>query len=1057
MSKIYDSICDIANYPMEVMMKKKEIFLVPYAHLDTQWRWEFPTTINKYIKNTMDENFHLFEQYQEHRFNFTGTLRYQMMKDYYPERFAKVKELVDDGRWLLAGTCLDETDVLIPSVESNIRNILYGDRWQMKEFGRSSRDYMIPDCFGFPMNMPTVMEHCGINGFSSNKLTWGSAVGVPFEIGVWRGPDGSEIVSCFNPCRYDAHLEIPVHLNPSRLNRLNRLGKKNDIWKSFQYYGVGDIGGAPFEISVKHAISSMKYYEKGKKDIELKQGSPDQFFANITNVEKEKMDRYQGDLLLVEHSAGTLTSAAIMKRWNRLNEQLAFAAEAAAVYVNQMLGLPYPNEAIKKAWERVCGSQMHDIIPGTSTPLAYEYSQNDEVMALIAWQSILEDAAQSVASHIEGEGKILLFNSIEHKRFSTVDIVQKELDSKKSYFAVDNNGRQYPTQLKEEGNQVVLTFRPELEAFSWTKFAIEETTDFLPSKLVLHNDGNNFRLENEYYCVEVSNQGSIKSIYDKKLQRELLSKPMAYEFQKELPSKFPAWNMDWQDRKRPPYKTLSDHGQVEVIEDGQVRKTLRITYHYNDSTFVKEVSLGAEEDFVGFKESIDWFEPGCSLKLALHTTMDTPKATYNWETSRIERGINHKKQYEVPSRLWVDLSEDDFGFTLTEDSKYGYDRPEEHILRMTLLYTPGVRWNVGFKDQKTHDLGSHTISYAIKSHSGNTKYADVFARNFNQKVRAFDLKESSSKEKLGQPFLKIESEQIGLTALKKAEDQEAVVIRLYERYGEKVTSTITFAKRIREAYKINGLEEKLEQVEWTDNKLKVDVVANGISAYMVTFEGVQKNVGNQLYVGLPMNTRLFGFNNENNDAILPAELVTNEITDINVTFKVERDQHLNALIPNGEVLKLQGNNTLSLLTAAKEEKDVDFSWLDADGQVVSVEKRSIPSIKGYRGLWDTRKWEKPVTHHLSNRRDYTWLNKYVGLDAGYVKRNRIGWYASHTHDRGEDSAYQYGYLYNITLFKPEDAVALKLPNEDIFITSATTYDCTTEVSSINYLKDTFDF
>ena len=108
----------------------------------------------------------MLEKYPEYVFNFTGAIRYNMMKEYYPEKFEKIKPYVKEGRWNVVGTCLDETDALVPCVESMIRNILYGDRWARDEFGKSSRDYMIPDCFGFPANMPSVLRHCGIHGFS---------------------------------------------------------------------------------------------------------------------------------------------------------------------------------------------------------------------------------------------------------------------------------------------------------------------------------------------------------------------------------------------------------------------------------------------------------------------------------------------------------------------------------------------------------------------------------------------------------------------------------------------------------------------------------------------------------------------------------------------------------------------------------------------------------------------------------------------------------------------------------------------------------------------------
>ncbi len=474
------------------MINKKEIFLVPYAHLDTQWRWEYPTTIKKYIKNTMEANIYLFDKYPEHRFNFAGAIRYAMMKEYYPEQFKKVKNYIEEGRWNFAGTCLEETDPLTPSVESMIRNILYGDRWAKKEFGKSSRDYLLPDCFGFPANMPTVLTHCGLQGFSTQKLTWGSAVGIPFEIGLWKGPDGSELLSALNPGEYVAHLNQPVQSDHKQLQKLNALGTKNGIWKCFQYYGTGDIGGAPTEGSVKQAIESIQQTAKEDSEIVVKQGSPDEFYSEITEQEKEKMDRYSGDLLLVNHSAGTLGSAAIMKRWNRKNEQMAFAAELAAVMALSIAGIPYPNEKIKSAWSRIIGNQMHDILPGTSTPIAYEFSHNDEVTALNTWTTIIQDSATAISPFVEGNGEILLFNPVGESRKDGVDIELLEWDEKNNSHAMilDAEGNSLPLQvIKNAMGKFQATFIPELKPFSWSRFSvsINETVnmDSIPNAVSL--------------------------------------------------------------------------------------------------------------------------------------------------------------------------------------------------------------------------------------------------------------------------------------------------------------------------------------------------------------------------------------------------------------------------------------------------------------------------------------------------------------------------------------------------------------------------------------------
>lgn len=1041
------------------MSNKKEIFLIPYSHLDTQWRWEFPTTIQKYIKNTMDESLHLFEKYPHHRFNFTGTIRYQMMRDYFPEGFEKVKALITQDRWSLAGTCLDETDCLVPSVESNVRNILYGDQWQKHVFGKSSRDYMIPDCFGFPINLPTVMNHCGIHGFSSNKLTWGSAVGVPFEIGMWQGPDGSEIVSAFNPCRYDSHLELPIYLDPGRLARLNRLGKKNDIWKSFQYYGVGDIGGAPLESSVKQAKKSMDHYQEKNADIVVKQGSADEFFYGVTDAEKAKMDRYQGDLLLTEHSAGTITSATIMKRWNRKNEQLAFAAESAAVMAMQVAGTPYPNDKIKRAWERVIGSQMHDILPGTSTPLAYEYSQNDEVIALNTWTGILNDSAKAMAPFVVGKGSVLLFNPLETSRYELVDLVLPALSMDKNYILKDADGQIYPLQLREENSQIIGIFKPKLGPFAWAKYEVVEVKTDIKQDLNLIENESEYILQNSFYQVTITKDGCVSSIKDRLRNRELLKKPMAYEFQKERPMKFPAWNMDWRDRKKKPFLRIDKGGRVAVLENGPLRITLRITISHHRSTFVKDVSLGYESDLVEFTERISWQETGCSFKLALNSTMDHPTATYNWETARVNRGVNHKRQYEVPSRMWVDLSEKDFGFSIVEDSKYGYDRPDESTLRMTLIYTPALRYINGFWDQKSHDFGQHTIRYGVKAHDGNWKATDVEARKFNQRVRAFDVQCDSKEENVIETIglLKIHSEQVGCTAIKRAEQSEDIIVRLYERYGMKAKTCIEFTKPILEAYVVNGIEDDIEKACFDGQTLSVDVPASGMKAYKVKFEE-KLAVGEFEALALPYNYAMIGSNKEVGTAVLPRELMPEKIAASTIDFSVKVHEKLNAVKTSGQTLYIQTDrNKLSLLTAADCDVEALYQWLDEQGNLIIAETVVIPMLTGFRGLWDTRTWSKPPKHHLKNQRDYAWLNKCTGVLPGFVKRDRIEWYVTHLHENGKDRPYQYAYLSSVSLKIPEGAKQLVLPKQPTYLIAATLHDEGAQLKSAQYLTDPFDF
>ena len=188
------------------------LYVVGYAHLDTQWRWEYPQVINEYIRKTMEDNFKLFEKYPHYVFNFSGANRYRFMKEYFPADFAKVKSYVATGQWFPAGSSMEEGDVNAPSAESIIRQILYGNHWFRKELGKASAEYMLPDCFGFPASLPTILAHSGVKGFSTQKLVWGSSAdaggpeslektpeGTPFNVGAWVGPDGERVLAGINP------------------------------------------------------------------------------------------------------------------------------------------------------------------------------------------------------------------------------------------------------------------------------------------------------------------------------------------------------------------------------------------------------------------------------------------------------------------------------------------------------------------------------------------------------------------------------------------------------------------------------------------------------------------------------------------------------------------------------------------------------------------------------------------------------------------------------------------------------------------------------------------
>ena len=463
------------------------LYVVGYAHLDTEWNWDYVATIGQYLPHTMLDNFALFEKYPHYIFNFTGANRYRMMKEYYPLDYAKVKKYVDSGRWYPAGSSMEEGDVNAPSAEAILREILYGNKWFQREFSKSSAEYMLPDCFGFPASLPSILAHAGIKGFSTQKLSanWQPAPhvggpdspektppGIPFNVGHWIGPDGKSVIAALNPLSYGSNVTYdlsktppPPPVNPPAGGRGGRGGPLEDwpkrvqidgdltgIFADYHYVGTGDVGGSPQPDSVRvmEDIITKKVdappqprfggrggqpvappppagppIQYGDGPLKVEWSNADQIFKDmIACCSLERLPKYQGDLELINHSAGSLTSQTIHKRWNRQNELLADAAEKASVAAAWLGARAYPQERLNNAWTLVMGGHFHDIMAGTATPKAYEYSWNDDVIAMNQFAGVLADATEAVSSALDTKAKgvpVVVYNPLSIAREDVVE------------------------------------------------------------------------------------------------------------------------------------------------------------------------------------------------------------------------------------------------------------------------------------------------------------------------------------------------------------------------------------------------------------------------------------------------------------------------------------------------------------------------------------------------------------------------------------------------------------------------------------------------------------
>jgi len=1009
--------------------KDRLLYTIGYAHLDTEWNWDYPTTINEYILNTMVENFHLLEKYPDYVFNFTGSRRYTMMKEYYPELYKKVQEYVRQGRWRVSGSSVEEAEVNISSSESLIRQILYGNNFFRQEFEKESIDYMLPDCFGFLCNLPTIFHYSGLLGFSTQKLTWRSANGVPFNVGVWNGPDGKGIVAALNAETYTGRVDKRLDKEDKWINRLNEDQKKTGYAFDFRYYGVGDRGGAPREDDVKNAEGSL-----GNSDgnFRVLLSSSDQMFKDITPVIRKKLPVYSGDLLLIEHSAGSMTSQAFMKRMNRKNELLAQSAEQASVMANWLGGTSYPQEKLNKAWDLVLGSQFHDILPGTAIPKAYEYAWNDELVAANGFAESLKNGVGAMAGKLntQTQGKaVVVYNPVARTRD---DIVTATLDfsaAPASVAVFDKEGKETPSQIIDrKGTKLTIIFRAQVPSSGMAVYDVREVAAGVVAKSLSVTKNS---LENGYYKVLFASNGDIESIFDKKASKEILSKPAGLEFQQERPKDWPSWNMDWNDRQKAPFDFMNKEAELTVVEQGPVRVTLQVKRKGQNSEITQLFSLstGDAGKRLEVTNKIDWQSREVSLKASFPLTVSNENATYNLGVGTIARGNNNEKKFEVPSKEWFDLTDKSgkYGVSILEDCKYGSDKPNNNTLRLTLLYTPNASAAGGsFIYQSTQDWGIHDIRYAVYGHKGDWSKAESpwQAKFFNQPLIAFEAPKHAGE--LGQSFsmLSINTPQAGLMAFKKMEQGDYYLIRINELSGKDLKSVkLTFPSDIVDAYEVNGQEKKIGTAVMNNATLTFDLSHYTIRSYAVKLKPGVTPTGAmaQSTVELPYNTDIISFDenrddgNFNNDQSIPAELIPDVITSEDIHFAVNHktDGENNAVACAGQTINLpQGEYTkLYLLAAANDDTQADFT---IDGQAKSLH---IQQWTGYVGQFYNRVLSRDQ-------------NSVREMQNPYVKTDNIAWFTSHVHDGypSKNEAYQYCYLYKYEITIPAGAKTLTLPD-----------------------------
>lgn len=930
-------------------MAKKRIYTVATSHLDTIWSWDFETTISKYIYNTLVDNINLFKKYPSYVFSFEGSYRYELMEEYYPELFAQMAEYVKQGKWNVTGSAFENGDVNCPSPEALFRNILIGNSYFNEKFGKRSVDIYLPDCFGFGWALPSIAHHAHLKGFTTQKLAWGSAYGVPFDIGKWYGVDGNYIYASTNP--HDYYFTFTKLRDWDFVQNKLKENEKYGLDWTYMFHGIGDRGGAPQEATVKFVEEELK--KNDKDDIEVIAAPADQIYHDIDTElpqsVKDNLPVWNNELVMQNHGVGGYTSRAIGKRWNAKCQDLADVAERTSIMADHFGMYKYNEEVLERGWKRCIAHQFHDDTPGTSVQRAYKRSWNDYAMSINQFVGEIDGSLSAFSKLVDTSFckglPVMVYNSIEAQRTDVVTLDIKDI--KKPFIKVyDRDNNEVPSQVVYDKFGVkTLVFLANVKSVGVSVYDVRIAREKCNVKTDLTITQNS--MENNKYVVKFNADGNICSIVDKTDEnRELLNAPIVFGlFNYTGSDEWPAWEMNFKEANKEPDRTPK-FVCANIVEDGPARITMHIQQKDDRSTFDTYVSLVSNGDVVEVRNEIEWQSLRTLCKNVFSLTASNEKATFDLGLGAIQRTNMSEKLFEVPAQKWADLSDKSgsFGVSVISSCKHGWDKYSDNTLRLTAIHTPKKNYRIDSM-QSFMDLGKNLYEYAIYSHKDTVdQKTSLVARCFTSPLIATQVPKQNGEIKQDYSFVNVSTNEVVVRAIKKAhhKNDDEIVIRLNESANKNISNfEICLGDGIESARELWASEEYMGEATVKDGKLVCDFKPYEVKTFGITL----KNKKPSTVSSTPIKLENTSFGDVFNGYYLPKSLYKTEIVTRGIKFAPSPDGFTYA---DGQVFEAEKGERIAVLCACANEVDATFNF-----KVRGVNRQKvINSIEQAYARWD---------------------------------------------------------------------------------------------------------
>jgi alpha-mannosidase len=784
------------------LMETAQFHLTGNSHIDAAWLWPWTETVDV-VKRTFSTALQLMYEYPQYTYTQSAAAYNEWMADKYPDLNDQIKARIKEGRWEIVGGMWVEPDINMPDGESLVRQILVGKRWYKEAYGVDVRIGWNPDSFGYTWQLPQIYKKSGMDYFVTQKMTWNDTNQLPFKLFWWESPDGSKVLTYFPHDYANGNLD-PVRLSHDMVQARERAPGMTQM---MDLYGIGDHGGGPTRAILDQGVhwsetavpphvmplmpfgTAMRYF----RDVEEKV-APDSREWNYQSIAKgyTPPPAVEGKIsiptwkseMYFEYHRGVMTTQANHKKNMRDSEEQMLNAEkwASLAWLD---GRAYPGNELTEDWKKVLFNQFHDLAAGSGIGVIYKDAQKDYDVVRYSTNAIGAASLDTVDERIKTAGNgtpVVVYNPLGWERSGEVTV---HLASGKS--GLTATGAQIvevaPDPASDAADVKLHVLHVPALGYKVVWLGNGKTKPE-PPDATAKDSGNAISLENVTVRVSVDKTtGCITSLYNKKSNFETLASGACgnqLQFFKDTPRDYDAWNIDPGTLDKAP-ETIAQADSVELVKAAE--PYIRVTRHWGQSKFVQELALSAEGDMVDIDNQIDWHESHILLKAAFPLAASGPFATYEIPYGTIDRPTTRnnsweKAQFEVTGLRWADLGDGKNGLAILNQTKYGYDAVG-NLLRLTLLRSP--KW-----PDAEADMGHHHFRYALYPHAGSWKEAVTVRRGYeyNYPLTAVVTTGHPGTLPASHSFAAVNADNVVLTALKKAEDSNSLIFRVYEWAGK---------------------------------------------------------------------------------------------------------------------------------------------------------------------------------------------------------------------------------------------------------------------------------